>query len=106
SGGAAGESRRTGVPTNRIAAFTGQGRALRSGSMNAAMREAMQLRATWMRAQGLSESEIREFCDPERFPADLETERANVAALRNLRDVELSREELQQIARGTPPTAD
>ena len=41
---------------------------------------AMELRATWMRAMGVSEVEIVEFCNPEMHPADLAEETANLSA--------------------------
>ena len=41
---------------------------------------AMLLRATWMRASGLSEEEIKEHCNPEHYPADLAEEQKNIIA--------------------------
>ena len=45
---------------------------------------AMKLRAQWLRESGMPDEEIREFCDPEKYPADLQQEQENVRAMAKL----------------------
>src|SRR5438045_2799966 len=45
----------------------------------------LSVRAAWMRLQGNSEEEIAEYCDPDRYPAELPTELENLHAARQLR---------------------
>ena len=62
--------------------------------------KALKMRATWMRARGISEEEIAEHCDPECYPADLQEEEENIRAQENMKKMPKS-EELwsKQVAR-------
>lgn len=42
--------------------------------------KAMELRGEWMRANGLSQEEIAEYCDPQAYPGDVGEEEANLRA--------------------------
>jgi hypothetical protein len=49
--------------------------------------KAMKLRAAWMLAKGLSEEEIAEYCDPEKYPTGLREEEENLRASETLRQM-------------------
>ncbi|GEM_PF-3686850 len=61
--------------------------------------EAMKLRAQWMREAGMPEEEIREHCDQNRYPADLQQEKENVRAKAILAELQPTTEQWQRIAR-------
>ena len=52
---------------------------------------AMKVRAIWMREMGLSEAEVQEFCNPGKYPADLQEEIENLSASERLQNLDISR---------------
>jgi hypothetical protein len=48
---------------------------------------AMEARASWMRQMGLSEEEIRRFCDPRKYPVELEEELQNLKSVDRIRQL-------------------
>lgn len=46
--------------------------------------KAMELRAEWLRAAGVSEGEINDLCDPNNYPGDVQAEEGNVRAQKDL----------------------
>lgn len=46
--------------------------------------DAFSVRREWMRLQGLSEEEIAEYCDPNKYDADLEDELKQLEAMKRI----------------------
>jgi DNA-binding transcriptional MerR regulator len=65
----------------------------------------MSVRAEWLRKQGVSEEEIAELCDAERYPGDLEEELANLRSIEDLATLSLSDAELAKLAQRFPARA-
>lgn len=53
---------------------------------------ALLARESWMRQMGLSDDEVREGCDPVRYPADLKEELESLAAIADLEVNHMSNE--------------